>query len=218
MVDTYIQGKKILFGKCVKHSLVSIHTIDQFRDFAVMRHAMVHHFIDLLEKIRAEAKIPGYTNLVQAIEINISDEIGRSSDGTIHEELAHSTWRDWYLARIGVKVGSFTKDFPAVKEYNQFISQSIQDNNLSYLIGVLLFLEASIPTEFSFILLKMKEFFTDTDIKREKYLVDHIHHDASSHYPDLLHSIPPDVDMGTIQKGIDDIFTIKVHFYESLRT
>ncbi|PIT86473.1 MAG: hypothetical protein COU33_02970, partial [Candidatus Magasanikbacteria bacterium CG10_big_fil_rev_8_21_14_0_10_43_6] len=82
-------------------------------------------------------------------------------------------------------------------------------------IGALLFIEASIPTEFACILQKVEELFALNE-KAKKYLEDHITHDAQKHFPELV-SLLPAFESKKVVEGIDWMFTAKMEFYASLK-
>ncbi len=210
-VQSYVSEKKIAFGKDVKAYVDHIDTIFLFRAFAKTRHHTVDSFLPLLKVVHTQVGAKQMTRATKAIAKNIADEIG-IVDGIRDGAQAHRTWRDWYLEGIGARHARGYMDIG--NAYNHAMDVFIEKGTLDQQMGALLFLEASIPIEFSFILQKVESLFSLRERSR-KDLVDHISHDAEEHYPELL-ALLPAFSRKEVFQGINGIYDMKVRFYQSL--
>lgn len=211
-VQSYVTERKVAFGKEVKEYIDEIDTIFLFRTFAKTRHKTVNSFLPLLKNVYTQVTEKQMTRACVVIGDNIADEVG-VIDGVKDTHAAHRTWRDWYLEGIGAHHARGYADI--ANAYNLGMRKLIEDTSLDTQVGALLFLEASIPIEFACILQKVETLFSLRERAR-KYLVDHISHDAEVHYPELI-SILPAFSRKDIFHGIDEMYQMKMNFYQSLK-
>ena len=211
-VQSYISEKKIAFGKEVKAYIDHINSIFLFRSFAKTRHRTVDSFLPLLKHAHSHVVKKQMSKATRVLAKNIADEIG-VVNGIRDGQLAHKTWRDWYLEGIGAHHARGYADIG--NAFNTRMDRFMKEETLDQHIGALLFIEASIPVEFSLILQKVESLFSLRD-KARRYLVDHITHDAVEHYPDML-SLLPAFSRKDVFAGIAYMYEMKVGFYRALK-
>jgi hypothetical protein len=211
-VQQYVSEKKVSFGKEVHAFVESIDTIFLFRMFAQTRHKTVDSFLPLLKTAHACVVERQMHDVARVLGDNIADEVG-IVDGKRDGRRAHRTWRDWYLEGIGAHHARGYADVS--NAYNTAMRSFIASGSIDNHMGALLFIEAAIPTEFSFILQKVEQLFSLHDRART-YLVDHMSHDAQKHYPELL-GVLRAFSRKDVFAGIDRMYEMKMAFYTSLK-
>src|SRR3989338_5773463 len=164
---------------------------DAWRTFAIQRYLSTTVFEDTLRAaIRGAQKIED-KQLEKALQENLNDETGIGKDGVQDLAHAHRTWRrDFYLA-LGVldEQAKNTKPFPGTKSYMDAMAKLTREGDALACAGALLAVERLIPQEFERLQKGRDAAFHDAFANNPKarlYIDDHIIHDATSHYPDLL--------------------------------
>ncbi|MEN9558185.1 MAG: Iron-containing redox enzyme [Candidatus Parcubacteria bacterium] len=208
----------------------------QWRDFAIQRYLAALPFERLLIAGMEAAEQEGYEELASVIRTNLHDETGTDDAGVKHEEMAHGTWRHDFYTRLGISDADLeTAHVGAGTERYASVSEALAKNGDPFAIaGALLVLEATIPSEFRQIKDGRDKTFRDAFVERDDddaqtrnekakarlYLDDHIHHDATSHFPDLLialERIAKDISIKErIKDGAHQITDAKAAFYNDL--
>jgi len=210
---------------------------EQWQTFAKQRYLAALSFENLLESGIVEAKRTGDTQLEETLQSNLNDELGVDESGEKVSEKAHETWRRDFYEALGVSEQDLKKSkaFNGTKTYSQTLENLIKNGDSLEIAGALLILEGSIPAEFKKIQEGRDKTFPDAfvdklddseEIKERKararlYIDDHIAHDSSSHYPDLIRALEkyvfnPDA-FTRIKQGVEKIKDAKKEFYSSLQ-
>lgn len=209
-------------------------TKEQWRTFAVQRHLAAIPFEDLLREGIAGAEQQGYPELAEVLKRNLHDETGMDDQGVQHEELAHNTWRRNFYTRLGITGAELERASATMgtKAYIDILEGIVKSGDPLVIAGALLVLEATIPTEFrkmkegrdktfreSFVDMEGDDDATrDTKARARMYLDDHILHDATAHFPDLLHALEQPTltedELDRIKAGARLITEAKKTFYQ----
>lgn len=207
-------------------------TADTFRRLVRQRHQNASRFVPLLEAGIAAAKRGGQPKLASVFERNWRDETGINLSGECRLVRSHATWRDWYLVALGMT----QKPSPAwygTAHYEAMVERLIAGGDCFEIAGALLLLEAAIPLEFEALVVARDQLFpeafvaspnatadTHATIERARlYLDDHIRHDRTYHYPDLLRALEciaaDEAVMVRVMHGVHHAFVAKCIFYAS---
>lgn len=196
-------------------------TQEQWIFFAKQRFLAAEAFETLLETGKAHADTANDILLAQVLEKNLNDERG-IIDGTLQTERAHSTWRRDFYRAIGVSEQAVQTATPTVgtKAYIQTLTSLIQDADYLKIAGAVLAIEGSLSSEFQKLQAGRDKTFPNLNAKARLYIDDHILHDASSHYPDLLKALDRYIESKDtakrIHEGITQITNAKTSFYRAL--
>lgn len=199
-------------------------TQDAWRGFAAERYLTAMIFASLLDAAIDGAKQAKDCAVARELEKNRDDELGIVDD-VVDQSAAHATWRKNFYDTLGVTdemlnahIGS-----PAAKGYMDVMQSVLRTGEYLVITGTILALERFFPVEFGIMKKGRDILFADAfaDNPRSRlYLDDHIAHDASAHYPDLLAALEPHVendgDMARINAGIDAAENAKRAFYDAL--
>ncbi len=210
---------------------------EQWQIFAEQRYLAALSFEKLLEAGISEAKRIGDKDLEKTLQSNLNDELGIDQNGERVPEKAHETWRKDFYEALGVSEKDLKKaeSFDGTKSYSKILEELIRNGDSLEIAGALLMLEGSIPVEFHKIQEGRDRSFSDAfvekpndseQVKERKakarlYIDDHIAHDASSHYPDLIRTLEKYVfdpeAFERIKQGVEKIKTGKQNFYKGLQ-
>lgn len=124
----------------------------------------------------------GCTPLVEAMELNLQDEMGLNADGTAHADGSHEQWRADYLDGIGV-VPTIARG--AALSTKLLLEQIISGRNIWEICGAICFIEYSIPREYTAWQRMRNMCFPSLPAAARRFLDDHIVHDAMHHYPGI---------------------------------
>lgn len=211
-------------------------SIEHWRIFSEQRYRAALSFESLLQAGINSSHALGDEALAKALEDNLKDELGLDAQGVTHPQQSHATWRRDFYHALGVDEAGLGDVNPleGTRAYSDTIESLVRQGDALAIAGALLVLEASIPTEFSKIKEGRDQSFperfvdlpTDSaDVRRTKskarmYIDDHIVHDASSHYPQLLKALEKHAGSTKadkrIRQGVVDITKAKMSFYDSL--
>ncbi|MEK7105154.1 MAG: hypothetical protein AAB865_00495 [Patescibacteria group bacterium] len=198
---------------------------EQWKAFAAKRLQSATAFEAVLGKAIALSATCGHDAVHSALTENLSDEIGRQSDGSIDTTRAHDGWRKDFARALQLPASSGYPD------YDLMMSNVASSSEPFLVYGVLLALERLIPVEFTYIREGMDTLFPSVfvvsakdskevrsnKLKARHYIDDHIDHDARQHFPDLLDAleqISPDAKALTqLSKAIALVATAKRTFY-----
>lgn len=198
----------------------------ELQAFVLQRHALVHGFVELLETIIQNTNDD---NLKQCITQNLGDEIGHGV-----ETNAHATWRAHYLLGLGLSPPHNALPLLGTQHYCTVLQSLTDSKNPLQCAGALLLLERSIPPEFARIRFGLEKVFphifkldpSDSPAERaskqrvRQYLVDHEHHDARFHEPDLRRALTASFEEWSqhshIIQGAELLASAKVQFYDSI--
>lgn len=201
-------------------------TPTQLRDFILQRHALTEGFVELLQTIILNTDDD---NLKRCVSQNLGDETGHGVEND-----AHATWRAHYLLGLGIEPTHNALLLEGTQHYNQVLRELMVSGNPYSCAGALLLLERSIPPEFARIRfgletvlphifrLKSGDSTAEHAFKQRvrQYLVDHEHHDARFHEPDLRRALTTSFQEwpthNDIIQGAELIASAKVHFYDSI--
>ncbi len=211
-------------------------TVEQWKSFAEQRYLSSLPFERLLRSGITRAEERGDRELQSVLQKNLNDELGIVEGGIQDSERSHETWRIRFYTALGLDQERLAKATPSTgtRVYTATLNTLIEDGTLGEIVGALLVLEGSIPTEFKKIKDGRDKTFKDVfseqstdskDARRIKadarlYLDDHIIHDASRHYPDLLKALGNySMDLTVldqIRTGGDRVIAAKEVFYRDI--
>ncbi len=201
-------------------------TTTQMQDFVLQRHTLTEGFVALLEVI---IQATDDVDLQNCIVQNLGDETGHGV-----ETDSHASWRADYLHALGLSPPYVAPLLPGTLAYNKTLSELLSSRDVLACAGALLLLERTIPPEFAHIRRGLEKLFPNTfrlqpgDSTAERlqkqrarlYLVDHEHHDARYHEPDLRHALSRHFVDGcarqAIVSGAELVATAKINFYDSI--
>lgn len=207
----------------------------RWREFAQQRYLAALPFEELLSAGIERARASGDAELTETLEANLRDERGIDANGIARPEQAHETWRRDFYRALGVTDETLQSatPLPGTAEYARALQKLIEQGDALAIAGALLVLEGTIPVEFRKIAegrdKTFPEIFVDQPddspetlerkTRARLYIDDHISHDASSHYPDLINALEKHAGQtetaGRIKYGADQIRRAKIAFYES---
>lgn len=209
---------------------------EEWRAFAIQRYLAAIPFEDLLRTGIQQSEKQRYMKLATALKKNLQDEMGADDQGMVNNELAHSTWRRNFYTQLGIQTEELESAVEAdgTKIYRLALEETINTDDPLIVAGALFVLEVTIPVEFR----KMshgrdktfhEEFVAsdqdDTSTKQAKekarlYLDDHVYHDATSHFPDLLRalaaSLRTEEERVRVRSGAQRIMMAKKAFYDGI--
>jgi len=203
------------------------------------RHRFGATFEPALEAALRISQSRNYAILTEMLQRNWNDEIGVGPDGHMCVELAHKTWRRDHLNAFGItdvmlKEGPLTQ---ATEGRFAAVARAISRRSLTFLCGVLLYDERTIPPEYRAIQAARNELFADmfVDMPRDSdairaqkerarmFIDDHISHDPR-HYSELRDGLEdfirtrilPTFTMSYVITGIDKAHELKMALYDEL--
>lgn len=208
---------------------------DEWKTFLIERFIIAEGFVGLLGRGIELSQRDGLVEVEQALVQNLQDETGVTEDGLFDESLAHSTWRQDFLRALSLNdsASQNSASSPGVRVYSETVQSLLKQEKTFVVIGAILFLESHIPHEFLHIQKGMEISFPDVfrlndqdseenrQYKKQarQYIDDHILHDASAHYPDLLRAVTDSIrgveDLQDLTRGINIIAKAKIDFYIS---
>jgi len=207
----------------------------QYKLYAAQRASVATNFVRLVVKAAAGARAIGDKALAKALEANEADELGRDEHGIEHAERNHRNWKLAYLCALNLNVER--PDFPllpSTRAHSDAFLELEASAGVLRMAGALLSLENIIPLEYRAAIRSRDHLFPQLfciddgdgpDTRRRKmaarqYLDDHVVHDASEHFPQLLQALEKYQDnpasMGEIRAGIDFVNRHRKNFYEGL--
>lgn len=209
-------------------------TKEEWKTFAIQRYLAATPFEALLREGIAASARDGYSGLAEVIKSNLRDETGTDDHGVTREELAHDTWRRDFYTRLGITNAELEQASATAgtKEYIDMVDRIVKSGDPLAIAGALLVLEATIPMEFRkikegrdktfpelFIDVKDEDdAMRDAKAKARQYLDDHILHDATAHFPDLLRALEKSVlteaEKDRLKRGAHWITEAKKVFYQ----
>lgn len=93
------------------------------------------------------------------------------------------------------------------------------DKSFFELLGIILYIEGTIPLEFSKLRLGREKYFPKLNKKAKIYFDDHIVHDANDHFPRLIKAVKnlpiSDLEFEEIFLGINYMHKLRIDFYNS---
>lgn len=179
----------------------------QLKALCAARFTAVSKFEALLERARDLAIRQGMNELGAELHMNLCDERGI---GRAFGQGAHKEWRKDFLDALHIR----HEGGRSVPQLYNFTA----NDSLAILCGMILAAEYTIPPEDKRILkslrLRFPDIFTPADKalpatpeqeRATRYLYDHIHHDAESHFPDLMRAMNRTVGIGGNREIISGI-------------
>jgi hypothetical protein len=156
-----------------------------------------------LKKTINESNLQNHFELKNTLQENLKDEIGENNSE------AHLIWRKRFLYALNIK-----ENIP-IKEN----IRNIETFNYHKLLGVIFYIEGTIPFEFSRLKVGREIHFPKLRYEEKEYFEDHIKHDAKEHYPLLIRAIK-NINMNESEiklflEGMDYIHTIRIEFYKN---
>lgn len=139
------------------------------------------------------------------LQKNLDDEQG-IVNGVVVPEKAHATHR----ARLaqGLEISINVRG-----GLDATLEEVFSSDSLSLVLGVIYYLEESIPREYAEVLRLVRKFFGRDD-ERDFYLVDHIKHDAQHHAPDLRKALQAELkNEDEFLAGVELMKGVKEQFY-----
>jgi pyrroloquinoline quinone (PQQ) biosynthesis protein C len=211
---------------------------EEWRAFAIQRYLAAIPFEDLLRAGIQQSEKQRYMELATALKKNLQDEMGVDDQGMVNDGLAHSTWRRDFYTRLGIQTEELESAVEAdgTKVYRLALEEMINTDDPLIIAGALLVLEATIPVEFrkmshgrdktfheEFVASDQDDASTrQTKEKARLYLDDHVYHDATSHFPDLLRaleiSLRTEEERDRVRSGAQRIMMAKKAFYDDTVT
>ncbi len=198
------------------------------------RYHASQYFIMMCEAIVTAARDELHDERLAAVVAeNVHDEKGTNGKN----EGAHEDWRINFYNALGTMPEILKAPTPPLMTSTEFypatLRRLIEEKDVFALIGALLFLEVTLPHEFTLLLNGLEREFpekfsiaphdggeTPDKLKARKYLADHIYHDAAHHAKDLFHAlIPYAQDTGIharLDTGCAAIMEAKRRFYRDL--
>lgn len=214
---------------------------DQMKKFILQRHLAAVPFERLLQRAIQGAREEHDDDVAEVLEQNLKDERGVGSYGVYDPGLSHASWREDFSAALGLHPQDLEEAAPepGTIEYLNAIEELIAEGDYVKMAGAIYALERSIPAEFHRILAGVEKVFpqefrfsqewTPEELvagvrgrveRARRYLVDHIHHDAASHAPDLEEALTDHMSayalFHAIHGGIDTIIAAKKKFYQGI--
>jgi hypothetical protein len=207
----------------------------QYKLYAAQRAAVASNFVRLVVKTANAARATGDIELAAALDANADDELGRCSDGVVRPEFNHRNWKLAYLRALGLDAEA--PDFPLLhgtRAHAQAFLELEAGGGMLRMAGALLSLENIIPLEYRAAIQSRNHLFPQlfcvdagddvATMRRKKnasqYLDDHVVHDASEHFPQLLRALEKYQNdaaaMQEIRAGIDFVNRHRKAFYAGL--
>ncbi len=209
--------------------------VRQYKLYAAQRASVASNFVRLVLKAADAARAMGDLALAAALDANADDELGRGGDGIVHAERNHRNWKLAYLRTLDIDAEA--PDFPLLpgtRAHAEAFLELEAGASVFRMAGALLSLENIIPLEYRAAIQSRDHLFPqlfciaandDADARRRKsaarqYLDDHVVHDASEHFPQLLGALEKYQDdaaaMTEICAGVDFVNRHRKHFYQGL--
>lgn len=218
-------GRKVWLHPTLRRISRGEFTPAEMQAFVLQRHALAEGFVQLLE---TTIRNTDDNSLKRCLEQNLGDETGHGVDTD-----SHATWRANYLFGLGLSPPYHVSLWSGTSHYNNVLRELIGSQNAHECAGAVLLLERTIPPEFVRIRQGLeRQFYTfrfsdsDDTAERERktrvrlYLVDHEHHDARYHEPDLRNALTRPFQDGrareSILRGAELVAAAKVQFYDSV--
>lgn len=194
----------------------------QFRLFAGQRYLASQPFEELLVAGIKAAKREGDAALVLALQQNLDDERGLSTNGNfVGQGQSHEVWRQDFYGAIGLSYEEL-KTINPLAGTQAFIDKAkelITSGDSLKIGGGLLVLEGTIPLEFRRLQKGRDILFPNLSPKAKLYLDDHIYHDAEWHYPAMVSALQQYInkpDFARIVNGTQKITDARKLFFVDL--
>ena len=185
---------------------------NQLLQFCQLRYHAVSQFESLLEHVQRRCVQNNKPNLAKGLHRNLCDERGLAYDMNVPSgEGAHSEWRQDFLEALGIAKA----DSQPIAMY-----QFTADDDFAMLVGMLLASEFMVPFEDQRVLNALKKHFPDImkSSKASHYLQDHVEHDFTVHFPELLEAVAADIrdenELLQLEEGIRRVVVERYGFYE----
>ena len=193
-------------------------TGDDLLAFCRLRYHAVSQFEALLEFVYQCAVKNNRPNLTKVLHRNLCDERGLAyePDAETGQVIpsgygAHNEWRQDFLDALGIAA-------PDGKPY--LLYRFDEQDDFSQLIGMLLAAEFMVPFEDQRVLNALKKCFPEVmeSPKASRYLHDHVEHDFSVHFPELMEAVVADIrdenELAKVEEGIRRVVAERYRFYE----
>jgi len=229
--------KDILSLPVIRHLLQANSSTVQFKEFIIQKALIREGLIQMLMRCMDLAKHRDVDDVAKVMCSNLDDELGVDGEGNIDNGKSHAHWLGLFLRAMNIKQSDFdnTEELLETKDYIATLNEIVESDNLFYIAGAILMLERIIPIEFRAIKTSRDQILPDVFLEQNgdnestkatkadsrRYIDDHITHDASIHFPEMLQVLERYTHIPSafaqMEKGMNTIIGARQNFYSGIK-